>query len=44
MAVLGALPNAITRWGIVLAFAAAALLAIEPEQTVPDQKVHEPRS
>src|SRR5438552_5606307 len=39
MAVLGALPNAITRWGIVLAFAAAALLAIEPEQTVPDQKV-----
>jgi drug/metabolite transporter (DMT)-like permease len=32
MLVLGAMPNAVTIAGIVLAFLAAALLAIEPEE------------
>ena len=35
MAVLRAAPNAITAAGIVLAFIAAALLAIEPEEKIP---------
>jgi drug/metabolite transporter (DMT)-like permease len=37
MLVLGAVPNAVIRAGIVLAFVAAALLAVEPEEKVLEQ-------
>jgi drug/metabolite transporter (DMT)-like permease len=39
MIVLGAMPNAITIAAIVLAFLAAALLAIEPEENLVEQPV-----
>jgi uncharacterized membrane protein len=39
MVVLGAMPNAITVVAIALAFAAAALLAIEPEEKLVEQPV-----
>jgi uncharacterized membrane protein len=39
MVVLGAMPNAVTRAGIALAFVAAALLAVEPEEKVIEQPI-----
>ena len=42
MVVLGAALNTVTVAGIVLAFAAAALLAIEPEETTVSQLAGRP--
>lgn len=44
MMVLGAMPNGVTIAGIVLAFIAAALLAVEPEEKVPEREEKIPAS